>query len=100
MVRFPMGRPEISCHLSQNPLGSGAMDPVMRLSASDLVCIRGSREIFADLSFTLGAGEALVVRGPNGVGKSSLLRLIAGLIHIAAGRLDLDGGDPELTIAE
>ena len=76
------------------------MDPVMRLSASDLVCIRGSREIFADLSFTLGAGEALVVRGPNGVGKSSLLRLIAGLIRIAAGRLALDGGHPELTIAE
>lgn len=72
----------------------------MRLSGSDLACRRGGREVFAGLSFSVGSGEALAVRGRNGAGKSSLLRLVAGLIRPAGGRLDLEGGDPELTLAE
>jgi heme exporter protein A len=40
------------------------------------------------------------VAGRNGSGKSSLLRLIAGLLHAEGGRINLDGGDPELSIAE
>src|SRR5262245_34477312 len=72
----------------------------MRLLASDLACIRGGREVFSGLSFTVGPGEALLISGPNGAGKSSLLRLIAGLVRRAGGRLDLDGGNPELTIGE
>jgi len=44
----------------------------MRLLATDLACIRGGREVFAGLSFTISGGQALVVLGPNGVGKSSL----------------------------
>jgi heme exporter protein A len=72
----------------------------MRLVASDLACVRGGRQVFHDLSFTLGGGVALLVTGPNGAGKSSLLRLIAGLVHPAAGRLSLEGGDGELTIGE
>src|SRR5437764_13819739 len=72
----------------------------MRLLATDLACIRGGREVFAGLSFTISAGEALVVLGPNGVGKSSLLRLVAGLVRRTAGTLKLDGGDPELSVAE
>jgi heme exporter protein A len=72
----------------------------MRLSASDLACVRGGRQVFYNLSFTLGAGVALMVTGPNGAGKSSLLRLVAGLVHPAAGRLVLEGGDGELTIGE
>ncbi len=43
--------------------------------------------MFAGLSFALGAGEVLVLRGPNGSGKSSLLRLLAGFLEPAAGRL-------------
>ncbi len=72
----------------------------MRLSASDLACRRGGRDVFAGVSFSLGSGEALTIRGRNGAGKSSLLRLVVGLVRVAAGRLDLEGGDLELTIGE
>jgi heme exporter protein A len=72
----------------------------MRLSAIDLVCRRGGREVFAGLSFAVGSGEALAIRGRNGAGKSSLLRMAVGLVRLAGGRLDLQGGDPELTLGE
>jgi heme exporter protein A len=72
----------------------------MRLSGAELDCIRGGREVFRGLSFSLQSSEALMVIGPNGAGKSSLLRMVAGLVRTARGRLELDGGDPELTIAE
>jgi heme exporter protein A len=72
----------------------------MRLLGSDLACFRGGRQVFSGLSFTVAAGEALVVLGPNGVGKSSLLRLLAGLVTRSGGALGLEGGDPELTIGE
>jgi heme exporter protein A len=72
----------------------------MRLEASGLVCIRGGREVFAGVGFTIGQGEALVVTGRNGAGKSSLLRMIAGLVRIAGGRLTLTAADPDRTLAE
>ena len=72
----------------------------MRLSGTDLDCIRGGREVFSGLGFALQSGEALLVTGRNGAGKSSLLRMIAGLIHVTRGRLELQDGDPELTLAE
>jgi len=72
----------------------------MRLSAVDLACHRGGRDVFTGLSFAVASGEVLVVTGRNGAGKSSLLRTLVGLVRIAHGRLTLEGGDPELTIAE
>jgi len=72
----------------------------MQLTADNLACNRGGREVFAGLSFTLPGGEALVVTGRNGAGKSSLLRVIAGLVRAASGRLQLDGGGAEATIGE
>jgi heme exporter protein A len=72
----------------------------MRLAASDLACVRGGRQVFRGLGFAVGAGEALAVTGPNGAGKSSLLRLIAGLVRPDRGRIELTGGDSELTIGE
>lgn len=72
----------------------------MRLEAHELACVRGGREVFSGLTFSLDAGRALVVTGRNGSGKSSLLRTIAGLVRLAAGRLALAGGDPELTTGE
>src|SRR5262249_14732652 len=74
--------------------------PILKLSATDLACVRGGRQVFRKLSFAVGAGEALVVTGPNGVGKSSLLRLIGSLVRPTEGQLTLEGGDSELTIGE
>jgi heme exporter protein A len=73
---------------------------MMRLTASNLACRRGGRDIFADVSFSIGSGEILAIRGRNGAGKSSLLRMVVGLVRIAHGRLALEDGDPELTIGE
>ena len=72
----------------------------MRLSASDLACRRGGRDVFAGVSFAVASGEALTVSGRNGAGKSSLLRMVVGLLRIARGQLALEGGDPELTVGE
>ncbi|MGZ8310454.1 MAG: ABC transporter ATP-binding protein, partial [Allosphingosinicella sp.] len=46
---------------------------------------RGGRLLFEGLSLTLAPGEAALVTGPNGIGKSSLLRICAGLLPPAAG---------------
>lgn len=50
------------------------------LTATDLCCRRGDRWLFSGLSFTLARGQALHVLGPNGLGKSSLMRMLAGLL--------------------
>jgi heme exporter protein A len=71
-----------------------------RIVGADLACVRGGRQVFRDLSFAIGAGDALAATGPNGVGKSSLLRLVAGLLRPSQGQVTLEGGDPELTIGE
>jgi heme exporter protein A len=72
----------------------------MQLEASGLACVRGGREVFKGLGFSVGSGEALLVTGRNGAGKSSLLRVIAGLVRAAAGRLALLDADPDQTIPE
>jgi heme exporter protein A len=72
----------------------------MRLTGENLSCERGGREVFRGLSFSLKSGEALLVTGANGAGKSSLLRMIAGLVRIAAGRLAIEGAETEVPIGE
>jgi heme exporter protein A len=72
----------------------------MKLSARDLACVRGGRQVFSGVGFSVAAGQALVLTGPNGAGKSSLLRVIAGLIRPVAGSVALEGGDPELSVGE
>ena len=72
----------------------------MRLEASGLACVRGGREVFTGLGFSVGQGEALLVTGRNGAGKSSLLRMVAGLVRVAGGRLALVDAAPDQTIPE
>ncbi len=72
----------------------------MRLSGRDISCVRGGREVFSGLDFEASSGGALAVVGPNGSGKTSLLRLIAGLLTRTGGSIDLEGGDTELTLPE
>jgi len=72
----------------------------MRLSGRAVRCVRGDREVFSGLDFAAASGGALAVTGPNGSGKTSLLRLIAGLLTPSGGQIALEGGDDELTLAE
>ena len=72
----------------------------MRLSGRGVRCVRGGREVFSELGFEVSSGEALAVTGPNGSGKTSLLRLIAGLLATAGGSVELEGGEAELTLPE
>ena len=70
------------------------------LIAEDLACRRGERLVFAGLSFRLPPGGALVLTGANGSGKTSLLRLLAGLLAPAAGRLSWGGAAIARDVAE
>lgn len=80
--------------------GREAVVTALRLIAHDLVCHRGQREVFKGLSFAVGAGEALQIVGRNGAGKSSLLRMLAGLLRPAEGSISLVGGADEMTLGE
>jgi len=57
------------------------------LEVRDLACERGDVRLFSGLQFALGEGELLLVQGPNGSGKTSLLRLVAGLSRPAGGSI-------------
>lgn len=72
----------------------------MQLSGRGVACVRGGREVFSRLDFAAASGEAVSVVGRNGAGKTSLLRLIAGLLIPAGGTIVLDGGDAEMTLPE
>ncbi|PYS62426.1 MAG: heme ABC transporter ATP-binding protein CcmA [Acidobacteria bacterium] len=61
------------------------------LEVLKLGCIRGDRRLFSDLSFSATAGELIELRGPNGSGKTSLLRILCGLSSPAAGQVRWNG---------
>ena len=73
---------------------------ILSLTAERLACTRGDRKLFDGLSFRVSAGQALAVEGANGAGKTSLLRMIAGFLAPAAGRLVLKSAQTEITDAE
>ena len=60
---------------------------ISSLTAEKLACARGTRRLFEGLSFRATAGQALALEGANGAGKTSLLRLIAGFLPQASGRV-------------
>ena len=83
----------------------------MRLEVSDLACARGGVTVLEHVGFSLAPGRALVLRGPNGIGKTTLLRTVAGLQPAVAGRVSMppeavayaahaDGLKGTLTVAE
>ena len=59
----------------------------MTLTVTDLTIARGGMSVLAGVSFELAAGQALILRGPNGVGKTTLLRTIAGLQPALSGEV-------------
>jgi heme exporter protein A len=61
---------------------------VSLLAFRDVACARGGRTLFEGLNLDLGAGDAALVSGPNGVGKSSLVRVAAGLLVPASGNVE------------
>lgn len=62
-----------------------------RLTATDLACRRGDRVLFRGLSHELAPGDVLQISGANGIGKSSLLRILAGLLTPFAGDVRSEG---------
>lgn len=62
-----------------------------RLAASDLACRRGDRVLFTGVTVTLAAGDGLHIAGPNGIGKSSLIRILGGLLRPFAGAVEKEG---------
>lgn len=69
------------------------------LTATALSCVRGERRLFAGLDLAVGPGEWLHVQGENGTGKTSLLRILAGLSPAADGEVRWRG-EPIKTLAE
>jgi len=70
------------------------------LETQGIACDRGGRRLFEDLSFALAPGDALLVQGPNGTGKTSLMRQIAGLLPLAAGEVSVAGAEADTPVAE
>jgi len=73
---------------------------ILSLAAESIAITRGQRLLFGDLSFQLAAGRALVVEGANGVGKTSLLKLVAGFLELAQGRIALTSDAREISDGE
>ncbi|MEL6682647.1 MAG: heme ABC exporter ATP-binding protein CcmA [Pseudomonadota bacterium] len=81
------------------------------LSVQNLACARGGVPVLSDVGFRVEAGQALILRGPNGIGKTTLLRTLAGLQSALAGTVEYpedqgayashaDGIKAALTVAE
>lgn len=73
------------------PVGSAGAFPV--LSARELSCGYGAHAVLSNVSFDLAAGQALVLLGPNGVGKTTLFKTLLGFLRPLGGSVDIQGRD-------
>jgi heme exporter protein A len=71
-----------------------------RLIVDQLCVMRGIRLVIRDISFAVAAGEALILTGANGVGKTTLLRAVAGFLPLVSGQVRLEGDAPDASVGE
>ena len=83
--------PEVVCFKPLPPMtttnSSFPASATAALEARQITCVRGDRTLFSGLDLQLFAGQCLHVRGENGVGKTSLLRLLTGLVSPESGEV-------------
>ncbi len=77
---------------SSAPAQAAPAEPAL-FEALDLECVRHDRALFSDLSFRLDAGQIVQVEGPNGSGKTSLLRMLCGMLVPVRGEVRWRGTD-------
>lgn len=94
-IEFPMAQPDARPERPTDPRPRASGAAPLELRVAGLSVARGGRRVLENVDFRLSSGEALVVTGRNGVGKSTLLRALAGLLPPVAGTITLDGGAPE-----
>ena len=86
-----------SPHAFRPKLNYNELDPSRRLltilDVTNLACVRGERRIFRNLNFSVSPGTFLQVTGANGSGKTSLLRILCGLLTPAEGQINWQGAE-------
>ena len=70
---------------------SSRQAPLPAISVDNVAVIRGNRLVLRGLTVTARSGDVIWVRGANGCGKSTLIRLIAGMLHATAGSIQTEG---------
>lgn len=74
--------------------------PPIKLTMKNLACARGDKLLFEGLSLEVSGGEIIEIKGPNGIGKSSLLRIIAGLAPALNGEAKVSSNEDTDLAAE
>jgi heme exporter protein A len=72
----------------------------IKLLAEDVTVMRGNRRVISGLTLSVARGEALILTGRNGIGKTTLLRALAGFLPLASGKLRLEGWPEDAAIGE